>query len=104
MTVDEENQFICEKLLGWTRREEDRESMFFYWMPPGSDDYHEVTPTFETGDNMLLILEAFANLHLAKFPAYFPRFAIDWDRTKHPSIPSAVRAAALAYIGSLKSE
>lgn len=98
-SVEEENQYICEKLLGWEPWQEPGEPL--RWKQRRGESWWICdTPTFFTGNDMLLILEAVANLHLAKFPAStFNRITIDWDRTKHPSLPAAVRASALGLPG-----
>jgi hypothetical protein len=109
LSTDQENELICEKLLGWKRAT----SMLvakpdFIWM---DGHVRRKTPRFTAWADAGLILEA-----LAARKAYpvVGRCATVWTCTAHTkprmdeatgcdeSGPLAIRAAALEYIRSLR--
>jgi len=99
MTEQEENDLICEKLLGWTREPGNRyTSNMPYWRENDSVR----TPSFTTWADAGLILDAFERIHLSDYPDSTKRSILfERDMTKHASMPLAIRATALEYIRSL---
>jgi hypothetical protein len=95
MTEQEENELICEKLLGWKRADGG-------WIKPDGFMYAGCgTPTFTTWAEAGLILDALR--------ARETTFGVYWDGdfctcdilgmgSNAETLPLAVRAAALEYI------
>lgn len=106
MTTKDENELICEKLLGWVR--ECRESEpgwieeLFWRLSDGTRESE--TPTFTTWAEAGLILEALQRLvnspHWQAGEALLGKLGgvlINGQFT-----PTAIRAAALVYLGAQK--
>lgn len=111
MTTEEENELICERLLGWTQDGyEDRIGEF--WRKPSGEMHYGPVPNLLTGNDMLLILEALG----ARKVSWSLGSALLTDNVRgvgmsingfriavtRGNAPAAVRAAALAYIGSMQ--
>lgn len=108
MTEQEENELICEKLLGWTRITDPRVSLASdqpRWHTP-EVAYAVPTPAFTTWNSVGLILEALAArgvyLHIEGYPSYW---SVRLENTRGRQVeeeaktgPLALRSAALAYL------
>ena len=121
MTTQEENELLCEKLLGWERFPvSDERPADLPWKRPfvfGSLSSHiaERTPSFNTWYDAGLLLDALAR-QSSSHPRAFPFAAAvgfdpgrnDWSAgagsksAEASTGPLAIRAAALEYVGSLK--
>jgi len=116
MSEQEENELICEKLLGWEKVKYGDEAYdefqpLFY--PRRGDNCTNRLPTFTDWASAGMILEALAR-DAGKYPSAFPyAAAIGFDPTKRDwsagagsksaeasTGPLAIRAAALEYIRS----
>lgn len=111
MTTDEENELICEKLLGWKLAGRDRfENKKWLFLPQsleGDQWRTTTTPSFTTWADAGLILEAIAKTTAGVYVAFMGHawavhigFGQQWLGS---SGPLAVRAAALEYIKAVKS-
>lgn len=116
MSDQEENELICERLLGWVRSEVPGTfgATMWYPTPYGSDGEQwraVVTPTFTTWAEAGLILDALAKA--GRFPSLGETRSSRWagtylndprdlERSQNLSYgatgPLAIRAAALEYI------
>lgn len=104
MIEQEENELLCEKLLGWSRGGDE------WWHNGQLQCYTGDTPTFLTGDGMLLLIEALHRLPHVSFEVWncdkgWRCRLLDMERMNaiHETCPAAVRAAALAYVRSLQA-
>lgn len=109
MTEQEENEAICEKLLGWTR-ETARKAPYgaVTWrgsaeipgtreQPEGFDESYLYTPSFDNGYGAWLILEALqANVSIA-----VPKLA--HHLACYRLTPAIVRTLALEHLASASS-
>jgi hypothetical protein len=116
MTTEEENQFICEKLLGWHKVPplSPIPGIEFVGWRHGSAREIVNTPSFTTWADAGLILDALSakniRWHLTRsvqFGIYI--FSLDpigspggqWEEKRDRKAALAIRSAALAYIRSL---
>jgi hypothetical protein len=115
VTEQEENELLCEKLLGWVRFPTNIAGAVPQWWK-FADGSAKATPRFLDGDSMLLLLEA---LHKRSVIIHLQAMDTDPDDffcggfTLHShsdylfeahgtTYPAAVRAAALAYVRALQ--
>lgn len=103
MTTDEENELICEKLLGWKRLAK-APNVDQHWNDGilGGDEWPR-TPSFDTEVDIWLILIALPQWELEKHGDCF-EFAIGDQINRFGDTPEeAIRAAAIDYIKAAKS-
>lgn len=99
---EEENERICEELLGWERvAGEGRLIGMIIWKPTPTT-WCMSAPTFETWTDAGLILDAMMRIHIAKHPELQPAeshcLSIEFHPDRHETVPAAIRAGALAYL------
>lgn len=106
MSEQEENELLCEKLLGWVRlKYQPNLTIGVRWMR-GNDNpmSHEVlrTPSFRSVADAALILEVLrmrGTVHI-ELDVHFADVRFQQIRSVEFELPLAVRAAALEYIRS----
>jgi hypothetical protein len=104
VSIDRENELLCEQLLGW-KRVPHRDAGGARWRCPASSPIGTCrTPLFLTGNDMLLLLEALQRrglmIEMHAAGACSCRIG-PGDHFRDPELPAAVRAAALAYLGTI---
>ena len=99
MSTRQENELICEKLLGWARAENlhDARGRASWSQPTGPAIYTVTTPGFATWAEAGLILEALQANQERSFPVLRSLSKILKGGLLEPA---DVRAAALVHIGS----
>lgn len=101
MTEQEENALLCNRLLGW------RQLDFELFDVDGTINGRRTAPTFLTGDDMLLLLDAMEekciNVYVEKThtSSWWCYYGNRSTGERGDTAPSAVRAAALAYVRGL---
>lgn len=107
MTTQEENELICENLLGWKRLTHN--DVTWWEVPSVAGEFQPsafAAPSFTTWADAGLILEAFEikreliDIALEEND-WLVEVGIDGHAGRDTNGPKAIRAAALAYIRSL---
>lgn len=96
MTEQQENELLCEKLLGWKRAVRGALSGCQFW---DTEPTQLRTPDFRTGDGMLLLLEALQAEYKRTLAGPIHTVIASLGRllANGELTPAAVRAAALEY-------
>lgn len=108
MTTQEENELICEKLLGWVRHTYPANESPAWEVPSKAGEFQPtvfVTPGFETWADAGLILDALRSKGVITSIQFTSAGYCAIGRWCSPcpateNIPSAIRAAALEYTRS----
>jgi hypothetical protein len=119
MTTQEENEAICERLLGWTRVDQVRHPEPFRWITATLNETGDQfirslsAPSFDTWADAGLILDAMGRDHHIDFGKNSHgngRWFCAFEDTSNTPVgedyaetgPLAIRAAAIEYIQSLE--
>jgi hypothetical protein len=108
MTPQEENELICEKLLGWSRVPFEDAGGARWRCGADNPIATRRTPDFTTWADAGLIIEAFAELEQRPDISLYGKewFCLinsteDDESVGHETGPAAVRATALAYLAKI---
>lgn len=99
MSEQEENELICERLLGWKRKNVNW-SQSFSWVWDINGHTRKATPTFTTWSEAGLVLDWLMSVVGPGLESV--RHDLSWKIQWRQLTPLAIRAAALEYIKAMQ--